>query len=126
MSITGPSAGTLRERGIAPVISLFGWQSETEFHTASGLRGNSSLILLVAGLDQGVAIPSASWLVGLRRANGWEFGIGPNASLAGLGLVLAYGKTRAFGELKIPLDFAVTLADRGLRLSLLSGFNTRS
>ena len=52
-------------------ISQFGWQFERQFYSKEG--GPSVLnewVLLLGGLDQGVALPSLNWLVGLRTRDG--------------------------------------------------------
>ena len=64
---------------VGPHISQFGWQFEKQFYRKdSGLAAVNELVVLVGGLDQGVAIPSATWMVGLRTTEGTEFGVGPN------------------------------------------------
>ena len=44
--------------------------------------------MLLGGLEQGLAIPSLNWMVGLRTSEGAEFGIGPNLTPAGAALAL--------------------------------------
>src|ERR1051325_7925327 len=62
-------------------ISQFGWQFEKQlFSRADGPTVLSEWVPLVGGLDQGVVIPSLSWLVGIRTKEGAEFGVGPNVS----------------------------------------------
>ena len=39
----------------------------------------------------GVALPSLNWLVGVRTPTGTEFGVGPNITPLGVGLVIAAG-----------------------------------
>ena len=81
--------------------------------------------MLLGGLDQGVAIPSVSWLVGLRSRNGAEVGIGPNLTPAGAGLVLAAGVTMRAGALNVPLNIAVVPSKAGSRVTVLTGFTMR-
>jgi hypothetical protein len=67
---------TLEERDIhvGPHISQFGWQFEKQFYTVdSGLTMVTEWIALVGGLDQSVALPSLSWMVGVRMRDGAEF-----------------------------------------------------
>lgn len=71
---------TLAEREIVvrPYITQFGWQLERQFFTrSSGVTMVTEWIGLLGGLDQGVALPSLSWMVGVRTRDGAEFGIGP-------------------------------------------------
>jgi hypothetical protein len=80
---------------------------------------------LISGLDQGVALPSLNWLAGLRSASGNEFGIGPNITPLGVGLVIAAGVTMKTGALHVPFNVAVATSRTGVRLSFLTGFNVR-
>ena len=107
-------------------ISQFGWQFEKQFYSKEG--GPTVLneaVVLVGGLDQGVALPSLSWLVGLRTRDGAEFGIGPNVTPAGVALALAAGVTFRAGVLNIPMNFAVVPSKNGMRVSMLTGFTLR-
>lgn len=109
---------------VAPIITQFGWQFETRlFATDTGLSGVTELVPLVGGLEQGLFLPSLSFLVGLRTASGFEFGLGPNASLGGAAYVVAAGVTQRYGELNIPLNLSAVLSDEGVRVSFLIGFN---
>ena len=107
-------------------ISQFGWQFEHQFYAKEG--GPSVLnewVILVGGLDQGVALPSLNWLVGLRTKDGAEFGIGPNITPIGVALALAAGVTFRAGVLNIPMTFAVVPSKDGMRVSMLTGFTLR-
>jgi hypothetical protein len=102
----------LSERNITvePYVSQFGWQVEKQF---------------IGGLDQSVALPSLSWMVGVRTPDGAEFGIGPNITPAGSALVLATGMTFRAGPVNVPLNVAVIPSKAGTRLTVLSGFALR-
>ena len=118
----------LEERGVAvgPHISQFGWQFEKQFYTKdSGVTMVTEWVALVGGLEQSVALPSLSWMVGVRTRDGAEFGIGPNITPAGTALVLAAGMTFRAGPLNVPLNVAVVPSKAGSRVSLLSGFSLR-
>ena len=107
-------------------ISQFGWQFERQFFArADGPTVLSEWVPLIGGLDQGVAIPSLSWLVGIRTREGAEFGIGPNVSPGGVGLVLSAGVTFRAGVLNVPMNFAVVPSRYGTRVSMLTGFVLR-
>ena len=130
---------------ISPVVTQFGWQFEKQFSTSdSGPTLVTEWVLLAGGVEQGVFLPSVSWLVGARTRNGLEFGIGPNLSVAGAALVASAGMTFQAGGLNIPVNLAVVpssvnwvtysgppsnrvteIERRALRVSLLFGFNTR-
>jgi hypothetical protein len=107
-------------------ISQFGWQFERQFYTrGSGVAAVNEWVFLLGGLDQGVALPSLSWMVGLRTREGAEFGIGPNITPAGVALALAGGVTFRAGSMNVPMNVAVVPSKVGTRISVLTGFNMR-
>jgi hypothetical protein len=126
--LIGGSVTAEREgRSLSPLMSLFGWQIEHRFD--SGLHQATvpvtEFVGLVGGLEQGAFLPSASWLIGLRRPNGWEAALGPTVTGAGVQLAFAAGVTRAFGRLNVPVNLAVAPGRRGASISVTTGFNTR-
>lgn len=123
--VKGDNANRLKETfDVNPIVSQFGWQFETRFlSTPDGFAGLSEWIPLVAGVDQGVLLPSLCWLIGFRTAKGTEIGFGPNVSLAGVGLVLAGGITLQTATLNFPINAAATIYKKGLTITLLVGFN---
>lgn len=138
MSLSGPRFGltvlsdgivrTLKNDGIsvAPVVSQFGWQFEKQWASSEG--GPSAItewVVLLGGLDQGVVLPSLSWLAGMRTRSGTEFGVGPNVTPVGVALVIAAGMTLRAGALNIPFNVAVVPSKSGTRVSVLTGFNRR-
>ncbi len=139
VSLAGPrfgltylSDGTLKklrdeyEIDISPVVSQFGWQFERQFTVReNGPTALNEWVLLVGGLDQGVVIPSLTWLVGIRTDDGTEFGLGPNLTPAGVSLALAYGITFRTGDLNVPVNVAVVPSRSGVRVSFLTGWNIR-
>ena len=115
-----------REIEVGSNISQFGWQFEKQFYTRnSGVAAVNEWVVLFGGLDQGVALPSLSWMVGLRTREGAEFGIGPNITPAGVALALAGGVTFRAGNLNVPMNVAVVPSKAGTRISVLTGFNMR-
>lgn len=131
VGMTWLSAGVHRKAreanlDIAPVISQFGWQFERQFYAVEGgPAAVTEWVLLVGGLEQGTALPSLSWLVGLRTFGGSEFGVGPNVTPAGVALAIAAGVTKQVGVLNIPINAAIVPSRSGVRVSVLTGFNTR-
>ena len=81
---------------------------------------------LLGGLEQSVALPSFTWMVGVRTKDGAEFGIGPNFTPAGSALALAAGVTFRAGVMNVPVNVAVVPSKAGTRVSLLTGFSLRS
>ncbi len=115
-----------REIKVGPVISQFGWQFERRLYTSNdGATALMEWVPLLSGLEQGVALPSLNWLVGVRTAGGAEFGIGPNITPVGTGLVVAAGMTVRSGAINVPLNFAVASSKSGVRISIMTGFNIR-
>jgi hypothetical protein len=137
VSLDGPRVGVtfltdgviekLKERDleVGPTLSQFGWQFEKQFYNGSGVTAVTEWVALAGGLDQGVLIPSLSWMVGVRTRDGAEFGVGPNITPAGTALVIAAGHTFRSGVLNVPVNVAVIPSKSGLRVSLLTGFNLR-
>jgi hypothetical protein len=121
-SVTAELAG----RKVAPVMSLFGWQLEHQFDTGNSAMPMpmTELVVLVGAMEQGAFLPSASWLVGMRKPSGWEAGIGPTVTGAGVQLVAAAGITHAVGNVNVPINVAVGPGRRGASLSITTGFNT--
>ncbi len=127
-SLSDRSIAQLRETGVElrPLITQFGWQFEKQFYTSGGgLTAVNEWVMLFGGLEQGVAIPSLSWMVGLRTSEGAEFGFGPNVSPNGVALAVAAGVTFRAGALNVPVNVAVVPSRNGTRVSMLSGFNFR-
>ena len=108
---------------VGPMITQFGWQFEKQFlGQQTGIVAVSEWIALVGGLERGVFLPSLSWIIGVRSPGGTEFGVGPNVSAAGVGLVIAAGVTFRATNMNIPLSLAVVPTVAGARISILSGF----
>ena len=120
----------LAERQIAvtrPYVSQFGWQFEKQFFAKdSGVTMVTEWIGLLGGLEQSVALPSLSWLVGIRTRDGAEFGIGPNITPAGTALVFATGMTFRTAAVNVPVNIAVVPSKSGTRVSLMTGFSLRT
>jgi hypothetical protein len=130
--VTAISDGVINDlmarRGIQvpPMISQFGWQAERAFYRSdSGVAAVTEWVVLLGGLEHDLKIPSMTWLVGLRSANGAEFGIGPNLSPAGSALAIAAGVTFRHGYLNVPVNIAIVPSKHGTRISMLTGFNMR-
>ena len=111
---------------VKPMITQFGWQFERRLYTnGDGITMLTEWVPLISGLEQGVVLPSLNWMVGLRTRSGTEFGIGPNITPLGVGLVAAAGATVRAGALHVPLNFAIATSKSGARVSILTGFNVR-
>jgi hypothetical protein len=119
---------TARNAGkpFSPLTSLFGWQFEHPFDLGPDEPTLvTELVLLAGGLEQNVFLPSASWLLGLRRTNGFEFGAGPTLTASGTQIAFAAGVTEKVGSVNVPVNVAVAPARVGVALSITAGFNMR-
>ena len=108
---------------VGQTISQFGWQLEHEIHVSpDGPMVLNEWVFLVGGLESGVFLPSATWLVGARGRGGNEIGFGPNVSIAGVGLAVAAGVDMNRGGLHVPMNVAAASSKGGIRVSFLTGF----
>jgi hypothetical protein len=116
----------------------YGWQWESRFADGGGdVVGIVEWIALVGGMEQGLFLPSISSVIGARTANGLEFGVGPNLSLSGIGMLFAVGHNFKSGSLNIPVNLVFTPGkdmkgdsdgesytyNTGARISIMVGFN---
>ncbi|HEY6218902.1 MAG TPA: hypothetical protein VIV65_02525 [Gemmatimonadaceae bacterium] len=123
-AITDSVSVHFKNQKINPTTSLFGWEFQRELlKNPNGVVPVSSLVFGVAGLDQGLVLPSATWLIGMRNRDDIELGIGPNLSLAGAALAVTAGMTFHSGQLNIPIDIAYVSSKIGTRASVTTGFN---
>ncbi|MCH8554856.1 MAG: hypothetical protein LAT76_06840 [Schleiferiaceae bacterium] len=112
---------------IDPMVALFGWQFEWQyFQTENGGAGLIELIPMIAGLDQGLFIPSVNMLIGYRTFRGMEVGFGPSINPMGSGMVLGFGYNFTNGYVNFPMNVALVKGKDSLRFSLTFGFNKRS
>jgi hypothetical protein len=114
-------------KSFSPITSLFGWQFEHpfDFGPDASLRVMTELVFLVGGLEQNVPLPSATWLLALRKENGFEFGVGPTLTLSGTQIAFAAGITEQYGTVNVPINIAVAPARTGAAISVTAGFNLR-
>ena len=115
-----------KEHDAIPIVTQFGWQFEWRFFSVDdGPTGVVEIIPLIGGLEQGLFLPSLAVPMGIRFNSGFEIGTGPNVSLSGFGIVLGVGQTFQSGELYFPVNLALVPSKKGVRFSLVFGFNTR-
>jgi hypothetical protein len=109
-----------------PAVTLFGVTveqrillGETKSHFAF------QEVVLIGGLEQGIALPEGALLIGYRDFSGFEFGIGPILHLRGVGVVVAAGYTISFRGMFVPVDLSVIIpsADRRASIGITTGFN---
>ena len=126
---TGDVADKRIAAGLEPIMTQFGWQFETRIMSAeSGNQALMEWIVLIGGVEQDELNISVSWLAGYRMENGVEFGVGPNISFnkdsdkPTTSMIVAGGVTLPFGDLYIPLNMAVSIAQGGPRFTTLLGW----
>ena len=89
------------------ITTQYGWQWETRFADTGGpIVGLVEWVVMVAGMEKGMVLPSFSTLVGIRSDNGFEFATGPNISGSGLGFVFALGYNYRKGDLNLPINIS--------------------
>ena len=89
------------------VMSQYGWQWESRFADGGEVTGIVEWIALVGGMEKGMFLPSASSIIGARTDGGLEFGVGPNLSLSGIGMVFGIGYNFKSGNLNLPINISV-------------------
>jgi hypothetical protein len=113
----GTSADYLAKEGKQPVMTQFGWQFETRLFTVQDMSGILEFVPAIGGVEQGLFVPSASVLLGLRggEKNIFEFALGPNFSVVPnykgvpqgfAGLVVAVGTSLRKGNVYFPINIA--------------------
>lgn len=113
-----------RNISVSPFITQFGWQLEKQFKTGSNdVSALTELVVLIGGLEQNVALPSVSWIVGARMKSGFEFGVGPNITPLSSAIVYVAGMTHKVGTLNVPVNVSIVPSVDGIRASVLTGFN---
>lgn len=126
---TGDVADQRDQAGLEPIMTQFGWQWETQLlATERGSQALMEWVLLVGGMEQNEFNVSLGWLAGYRLENGVEFGVGPNFSYSRdsgettSSMIFAAGATLPFGELFVPINFALSVAEGGPRMTALIGW----
>jgi hypothetical protein len=109
-----------------PVISLFGITVEQRIllgQTKSHFAFQE--VVLVGGLEQGIALPEGAVLIGYRDASGFEFGAGPILHIGGVGVIVAMGYTISFKGMYVPVDLSLIIptSKRPASIGLTTGFN---
>lgn len=136
LGLTYITPGKIVEEIDGSFMTQYGWQFETRFVSGEELAGLVEWVLLAGGLEKGYVLPSVTSIIGLRAKSGFEIGVGPNLSLAGVGLVFAVGYNFSIGSLNLPLNLSWVPStriededdlpggvDAGHRVSLTFGFN---
>jgi len=126
---TGETVDLRDQADLEPLMTQFGWQWETQIMaTETGSQALMEWVLLVGGVEQDEFNVSLGWLAGYRLESGVEFGVGPNLSYSKdseettSSMLFAAGATIPFGQMQLPINFAVSVAKGGLRITALIGW----
>jgi hypothetical protein len=127
---SGKLSEELEKNHIGRSLSQFGWHFEYQVIPDGG--GPSFVIQfvpLLAGVEYGTLIPSATLAMGVRLPEGIEFGLGPNALVTKDGvksaLVMTIGKSFTYGGVSIPLNLVYATNPEGNRFSIIFGYAIR-
>jgi hypothetical protein len=109
-----------------PVVTVFGVTLEQRIllgQTRSHFAFQG--LVLILGLEQGIAIPEGALLIGYRDFSGFELGIGPLVSPAGISVLAALGWTFSYHGVYVPVDLSLIIpnASRPPAIGLTTGFN---
>lgn len=109
-----------------PAVTLFGITLEQRIllgQTRSHFAFQE--VLLIGGLEQGIALPEGAFLIGYRDYSGFEFGIGPILHVGGISVVAALGWTFSFRGAYVPIDVSLIIPnkERPASVSITTGFN---
>jgi hypothetical protein len=119
-------AQKMKDEGISPVISQFGWHFEHRVvANGNGPAFVIEFIPLIGGVEYGKPLASLSLMFGIRMPSGYEFGVGPNAIVGKTsksGLIIALGKTFDVQGVSIPLNLAYATSPIGARLAFIVGY----
>ncbi len=126
---SGALGQSLKSRGLGSFMSQFGWHFEyLVVPQGGGPMFAVQFVPLVAGVEYGTLIPSASLALGVRFPNGFEFGLGPNILVGGekgvnSALVTAIGKSFNYGGVSIPIDLVWATSPSGSRVGIIIGYS---
>jgi hypothetical protein len=128
-TFTGDVADARRSIDKSAFMTQFGWQAETQIlATDTGDQALIEWVGLLGGVEQGEMNLSGALIAGYRLASGFELGAGPNISYGSeagnvtTSMLLAAGVTVPMGQLRVPLNVAVALAEGGPRITTLVGW----
>jgi hypothetical protein len=119
----------LKSKNMDRMLSQFGWHFEYQvIPDGGGPQFVVQFVPLVAGVEYGRFVPSATLAMGVRFPSGIEFGLGPNLLITGgdkavrTSLIMAVGKSFNYGGVSIPLNFVFAKSPEGNRLSFILGY----
>jgi len=118
------------------MLSQFGWHFEHQVvPEGGGPRFVVEFVPLIAGVEYGKLIPSATLAMGVRMPSGVEFGLGPNLLLTksepdemevNTALVMAVGRSFDYGGVSVPVNLVLATNPDGNRVSVIIGYAVAS
>jgi len=117
----------LAEHNLSSPLSQFGWHFEQITRPQGG--GPSFVVeevFLLGAVEQATVVPAATLLFGIRFPNGFEFGMGPNATPIGTALAIGAGWRLEYGGVAVPFNVALVTSPGALRISVLTGYALRT
>jgi hypothetical protein len=122
----------LQAQNVGRVVSQFGWHFERQIiPDGGGPQFVVQFVPMIAGVEYGKFVPGATLAMGIRMPRGWEFGMGPNIVAtkndldkvkARTSLIVALGKSINYGDVSIPINFAISTSPDGNRYSVIFGY----
>jgi len=119
----------LKNKEMDRMLSQFGWHFEYQvIPDGGGPQFVVQFVPLVAGVEYGKLVPSATLAMGVRFSGGIEFGLGPNLLVTGgdkavrTSLIMGIGKSFNYGGVSIPLNLVFAKSPEGNRISFILGY----
>ncbi len=122
----------LKAQNVGRVVSQFGWHFERQIiPDGGGPQFVVQFVPMIAGVEYGKFVPGATLAMGIRMPRGWEFGMGPNIVAtkndldkvkARPSLIVALGTSINYGDVSIPINFAISTSPDGNRYSVIFGY----
>lgn len=128
-AFTGETAEARQAADLGTLMTQFGWQLETQIVSLeSGNQALMEWVFLLGGVESEEYNLSVAWLAGYRTEGGLEFGVGPNfsynpdAETTTSSMQFFGGTTLPFGEMYVPLNLGIGIADGEPRITTLLGW----
>lgn len=118
----------LKTNSPGKLMSQFGWHFEYRVvPQGGGPQFVVEFVPLVANVEGGTIIPSATLALGIRLIDGLEFGLGPNAVFGGdkgvnTALMMTVGKSFNYSGVNLPVNLVFVTGKDGNRISLMFGY----
>lgn len=113
----------LAERNLDPLMSQFGWHFEQiVVPEGGGPMFVIQEVVMIGAVEQRIAIPSLSLMMGVRFPSGFEFGVGPNVTPVGPALAIGIGRSIDYRGVSIPLNLVLVHSQGAERFGVIIGY----